>query len=184
MRIHRILSILLLGAALPTILLSQNNDYNAIYLGTPYRAVQRYFYDVAQWSARQPNSRLLGSNVIGYDMGRYGLHGLMWYHKAWERTPEYAASGADQKLQFLRQVKNKIDTLTNDAYFQDVSLCAQGAFKGSTGEGIGKFADGYKGWGFERSFDANIPLPGGSVKLQAGAWYKFRVRCENIGSQP
>ncbi len=184
MRIHRILFTLFLGAALPTILLSQYNDYNAIYLGTPYRAVQRYFYDVAQWGARQPDSRLLGSNVIGYDMGRYGLHGLLWYHKAWERTPEYAAAGSDQKLQYLRQIKNKIDTLTNDAYFRDVSLCAQNAFKGSTRDGIGKFADGYKGWGFERSFDANVPLPGGSIKLQAGAWYRFRVRCENIGTQP
>ncbi|MCZ7557753.1 MAG: hypothetical protein M5R41_15250 [Bacteroidia bacterium] len=37
-----------------------------------------------------PNSVNLGSNIAGYHLGRFGLHGLIWGHLTWVRSPEYA----------------------------------------------------------------------------------------------
>jgi hypothetical protein len=61
-----------------------------------------------------PNSVNLGSNTAGYDMGRYGVHGLMWAHLTWVRSPEYShPSTTDaQRWRYLENAKDKIRVLT------------------------------------------------------------------------
>jgi hypothetical protein len=69
-----------------------------------------------------PNSVDLGSNIAGYTLGRYGVHGLMWAHLTWVRSPEYAdPSTTDaQPRQYLENAKDEIRGLTMGCVVQTI----------------------------------------------------------------
>jgi len=60
------------------------------------------------------NSVDLGSNIAGYELGRFGLHSLMWGHLTWVRSPEYAnpSTTVTQRRRYLENAKDEIRELT------------------------------------------------------------------------
>jgi hypothetical protein len=93
------------------------------------------------------NSVNLGSNIAGYDLGRFGLHSLLWGHLTWVRSPEYAdpSTTVTQRRRYLQDANDWIDTMTNVRFFRDISACGAISYKGPTHEAITRYVDGYKG---------------------------------------
>jgi hypothetical protein len=131
-----------------------------------------------------PNSEDLGSNIAGYTLGRYGVHGLMWGHLTWVRSPEYTdPSTTDaQRRQYLENAKDKIEKMTSATVFKDISECGNICYKGPTHEAISRYVDGYNGWGHKRSMDAMVALPDGMPRILKDQWYRMKIRCENSPS--
>lgn len=137
----------------------------------------------------------LGSNIAGYELGRFGLHSLMWGHLTWVRSPEYShpSTTVTQRRRYLQDANDWIDTMTNVRYFRDISGCGDISYKGPTHEAIRRFHDGfsndgnmigngYKGWGQKRSMDAMVALPDSMPRILKDQWYRMKIRCENSPS--
>lgn len=56
------------------------------------------------------NSVNLGSNIAGYDLGRFGLHSLLWGHLTWLRSPECSHPSTTDALR-RRYLENANDVI-------------------------------------------------------------------------
>lgn len=186
--------IMLLLSVMPAFGQVNAPNYDQVYVNNPWgqglRLFQRYYQKVP---ANDPAWLSLGDRMAGYDLGRYALHSLMWYHLAWERSSEYGnPSTTDaERLFFLTEGKNKIDTMSTEPYFRDISHCGDIAFKGRDQIGENRWLDERKGWGFRRPFDAlvpvtpsymgsNPPIAPTDLHIDPNTWYKVKIRAENI----
>jgi len=145
-------------------------EYDRIYAEAGLPALRQIL------QLRQPDYPFLGDRLAGYFLGRYAIHSLMWYHSAWERSPEYQPASLSDKHEYLTEARDIIESMTTGDYFRDVSLIGDESFKGSDGVGYDRWADGWKGWGFKRWYDAFVPvpkLPGSSdYHVTSDKWYK------------
>jgi hypothetical protein len=154
------------------------NDFYGLAVRKGADRMQRFYYNTAFNPG--PDSRKLGSNTAGYNLGRFGIHSLLWTHLTWERSPEYDFS--PKRMQFLADISNKIDTITKSPYYLDVSQCGRLGYVGPKMDALDAFEDGFLGWGFRKSFDAMTPLPSSVGNMIKGAWYKIKIRVENSSS--
>ncbi|MBN1447236.1 MAG: right-handed parallel beta-helix repeat-containing protein [Bacteroidetes bacterium] len=143
-------------------------------------ATETYFRTITPFG--QSDASSLGDVTAGYHLGRYILHGHLWYHLAWARSPEYTSAPLDRRLQLLRECRNKIDTMTTEPYFRDVSLCVNSrTFRGGDHSGITRWQDGYRGWGFTRNVDALMPLPSTAPRtVTPDTWFRVKIRVRSI----